>query len=192
VSFFDYLGDPDERLFLGRALDGSLDDDARHLYASRLSEKDPERAEWLRLECALHARATVDAGARARFDHLCETNNHDWVGLLRRDLVLNCGLARDEAPRVRFALVCDRHWESLEPTDDPGVRHCGECNQSVHFSDSAKVAEAHAAAGHCIAVPRTLHDGGVSLDVRHVLGRPDPIGDWARRLFPEGGSRGSR
>ena len=76
MSIFDLFSDPRESPFLRRAADGALGDDERQLYARRLAEWDPARAEWLRLEIALHARATPDPAERAagtrrwRFGHV--------------------------------------------------------------------------------------------------------------------------
>jgi hypothetical protein len=54
----------------------------------------------------------------------------------------------------------------------------------VYHCDTVEEAASHALAGHCIAVPKNLEGGGVRLDTSRVLGRPDPLGNWARRLFP--------
>ena len=31
-----------------------------------------------------------------------------------------------------FEFQCPQRWENLEPTDQPGVKHCGECDRDVH------------------------------------------------------------
>ena len=31
-----------------------------------------------------------------------------------------------------FEFQCPQRWEDLEPTDQPGVKHCGECDRNVH------------------------------------------------------------
>ncbi|HVK71378.1 MAG TPA: hypothetical protein VM694_43295 [Polyangium sp.] len=184
-GLFDCLRDEEERPFLIEAMNGTLDDEKRLAYAARLDGCDPERAEWLRLEVALHGSATDDTAIHTRFGELSRLFGNDLLRLLRRDMVLNCGDARAERPRVRFSFVCSARWETLTPTEDPTVRFCGHCQERVYFCESGRVAAAHARAGDCIAVPRELSDRDVHLSTRNVLGRPDPIGDWARSLFPD-------
>jgi hypothetical protein len=132
----------------------------------------------------LHA-AAGDAVERRRFDELCAMLASDWLRLMTREALLNCGQARGQPRRVRFAFVCERRWESLAPTEAPTVRACEGCGEQVHRCDSVREAEAHAKQGHCIAVPGELVATVDGHDARHVLGRPDPIGDWATRLFRE-------
>lgn len=184
-SFLDFLDDPVERLCLQRFLAGSDTPELRLLYASRLDAVDPARAEWLRLELLTKEEAAAAPEAGARAAELAATIDATWLSLMRRETTLNCGRGLDLAPRVRFALVCDRHWEELTPTAEPRVRHCGGCEKMVHFTDSVPEAEALARRGECVAVPRRLSAVGVSLDTSHMLGRPDPVGGWAARLFPE-------
>ena len=31
-----------------------------------------------------------------------------------------------------FEFQCPQRWDDLEPTDHPGVKHCGECDRNVH------------------------------------------------------------
>jgi hypothetical protein len=50
-----------------------------------------------------------------------------------------------------FRLVCPQRWEALTPTEEPGVRHCGRCDQRVYICSSDEEAVTHARAGHCIA-----------------------------------------
>jgi hypothetical protein len=184
-GLFDYLSDEDERPYLIAAMNGALADEERLAYAAKLDARDPERAEWLRLEVALHASATEDPAVHARFAELSRLLSYDLLRLLRRDMILNCGEARAEKPRVRFTFVCPARWETLTPTEDATVRFCGHCQERVYFCDRGKVAAAHARAGDCIAVPRELTDEHVRLSTRNILGRPDPLGDWARKLFPK-------
>jgi hypothetical protein len=187
MSLFQLLDDPVEQPFLVRALNerGGLDDDARRRYAAAIYAQAPERAEWLRLEVALHRAASPDPSVRARFDELTALCPPQWIELLRRDLLLNCGRAADERPRVRFTFECERRWESLAPTDDPRVRHCDECGESVHFADTVVEAEALARAGRCISVPGALARSASGRSVDKVVGRPDPIAWWADRIFSD-------
>lgn len=184
-SIFEYLNNEGERQYLVPALSGKLDDPRRLLYAKFLDDGDPERAEWLRLEVELHSQAAVEPAKGKRFVELMRAIGcFDWINLLRREQILNCGSDASAAPRVRFAFACPQRWETLSPTEDESARFCEGCKERVYHCEDVREAEKHALAGHCIAVPKNLRGGGVDLDTSHSLGRPDPIGDWARRLFP--------
>src|SRR5689334_14337325 len=101
----DYLRIDDERPFIHKAFSHELSDADRLRYAEVVEERDPERAEWLRLEVALHSRATDDPAVLARFIDLAPKIGLDYANLLLRDMILNCGSesAKKKAPRVRFA-----------------------------------------------------------------------------------------
>lgn len=184
-GLFDYLSDPKEQRYLVLAFDGDLTDDDRERYAATIEADDPGRAEWLRLEQRLHRGAAADPAIRARFDALSEALSYDWVRVLRRDRVLNCGGARGEPPRVRFAFQCERRWESLAPTEAPDVRACDTCAERVYHCTSVREAEAFAREGRCIAVPGVLVARAGRFDAGTTVGRPDPVADWAERIFEE-------
>ena len=183
-SIMDYLRFDDERPFINKAYDHQLGDEDRILYAKLVEERDPERAEWLRLEMALHARATDDPAVLARFLALARVIGLDYANLLLRDQILNCGSerARTGAPRVRFAFACSKRWETLAPTEDGAVRFCQQCKEHVYHCDTVAEAASRARAGQCIAIPKPLSDGGVPSE---AMGRPDPLADWAERVFPD-------
>lgn len=187
----DYLRADDERPFLERAFADALTDEDRLRYADLLEVRDPERAEWLRIEVALHARAAEDPAVVARFVELAPRVGLDFANALFREVILNCGFedARREGPRVRFAYRCPKRWETLAPADageSAAVRHCQRCDEPVHYCDTVAAATERALAGQCIAIPRHLSDGGVET---LALGRPDPVAMWADRLFPLGRPR---
>lgn len=184
-SLWDYFGDAQERPLLEQALQRPLTDAERLRYASVIAARDPQRAEWLRLEARLHERASADATTRARFDVLGRAFAPEWVRLMTRDSLLNCGKARGEPPEIRFAFVCERRWASLAPTEDAQIRTCDECRECVHHCASVREAEDHARAGHCIAVPARMAADAGGRDDSHITGRPDPAADWARRIFGE-------
>ena len=50
-----------------------------------------------------------------------------------------------------FRFVCPRRWEGLTPTDEPTVRHCGQCDRQVYFCSTDAETIAHARVGNCIA-----------------------------------------
>jgi hypothetical protein len=179
----EYMSFADEKPFLDKAFERKLEDEDRLRYADVVEPKEPERAEWLRLGVALHARGTEDAAVRARFLELCRSMDYAYVNLLFRDVVLNCGDAdaKRDGRRVRFSFYCPKRWETLAPTESDGVRFCEHCNEQVHYVTTIQEAELRAKAGDCIALRKELSDGGVQED---VLGRPDPTRDWGKRLFP--------
>lgn len=181
----DYLRFDDERPYIHRAFEHALGDADRLAYAQLVEPRDPGRAEWLRLEVALHARATDDPAVIARFIALAQQIGLDYANVLLRDVIMNCGSegARKEPPRVRFAFACTKRWETLAPTDAGSVRSCQQCNERVHYCDTVADAEQRAFAGQCIAIPKQLSDGGVET---LMLGRPDPVRMWADRLFSRG------
>lgn len=183
-SLFEYLKNEAERPFLMKALNGGLDDLARLDYANVLDSRDPERAEWLRLEVRLNSQATSDVAIHKRFRELSRAVGYDFHRLMRRGDVLNCGRAIEEPRRIRFTFICDKRWETLLPTENANERHCDACNMRVHHCATVNDAQAHVMAGHCIAVSHTLVENAAGGGYRNAVGRPDPLQDWANILFP--------
>lgn len=183
-SMFEYLNDETERPFLIRVFNGKFDDVGREEYAKVLEARDPERAEWLRLEMELYARATTDAAIHQRFRELSRAVGYDFLRLMRRSDVLNCGKAVKEPRRIRFSFICDKRWETLLPTEKAHERHCNACNMRVYHCSTVNEAQTHAMAGHCISVSFELAEKGAGGGYRNAVGRPDPIRDWAEALFP--------
>ena len=68
----------------------------------------------------------------------------------------NCGAALDKNAVARFEFECPMRWDELPPTEQPSVRHCDRCDQSVYWFDTIKKAEKAARKGQCIAVPLPL------------------------------------
>ena len=184
-TLFDYLGDESERPYLIAAMDGKLDDAGRLAYAQLLEDRDPLRAEWIRLEVQLHVQATADLDVHRRYAELGRYSAYDFRRIMRRNDVLNCGKAATEPRRVRFSFVCEKRWETLLPTENARERHCNACNSRVYHCTTVPEAELHAKAGHCIAVSFSLVDKAAGGGFRNAVGRPDPIGDWGGKLFPE-------
>lgn len=184
----EYLQSEDERAFIHRAYAGTLGDEERLAHALKIEATDPDRAEWLRLEVALHSRAADDPAEIARFIELGRRIGFDYVNILLREVIRNCSSAeaRKGGPQVRFAFQCPKRWETLAPTADATVRFCQLCQENVYYSETIDDAEDHAFAGRCIAIPKPLSDGGVD-DL--VLGRPDRARMWADRLFSFGPRR---
>lgn len=183
-SFFEYMNDEAERPFLMKSLNGGLDDLARLDYANVLDSRDPERAEWLRLEVRLYSQATTDESIHRRFLELSRVMGYEFQRFMRRSDVLNCGRALEEPRRIRFAFICDKRWEVLSPTENAHERHCSSCNMRVYHCATVNEAQAHAVAGHCISVSNALVEKGVGRSYHNTVGRPDPVQDWANKLFP--------
>lgn len=55
-----------------------------------------------------------------------------------------------------FRYRCDQTWDGLQTTDDPMVRHCSECERSVHYCVSEEELVAAIKANQCVAIPRLL------------------------------------
>lgn len=183
-TLFDYLNDEGERPYLLAAFDGKLDDAGRLAYAQWLEQRDPLRAEWLRLDVQLHSQGSTDGNVHRRYMELGRHFAYDYRRVMRRNDVLNCGKGASEPRRVRFSFICDKRWETLLPTDKPGERDCNACNTRVYQCSTVTEAEMHARAGHCIAVSYDLVDKAAGGGYRNAVGRPDPIGDWSEKLFP--------
>lgn len=184
-SIFEYMSDEAERPFLLAAFEGKLDDAKRAAYAQVLDSRDPIRAEWLRLEVQLQSAATRDVEVHQRFRELSRRIGYEFFRVFRRNDILNCGGAISEPRKVRFAVICEKRWETLLPTENAGERHCGACNSSVYHCSTLKEAETHAYAGHCIAVSYDLVDKGAGGGYRNAVGRPDPVRYWSDNLFPD-------
>ena len=158
-------------------------------YARYLEDRQDRRGEFLRLEHLLSGRvpgADVTPARQARHGELLRALAPfaAWLGVVRQtDRVLNCGLAADRPPVVRFRFRCARSWEGLAPTPKTGVRHCDGCQRDVYFCDSVEEAERHALAGHCITVPRHVTAAAGEEQLGHYTGMPDVHDLWAERLF---------
>ncbi len=183
-SIFEYLSDEKERPYLIPAMDGKLDDAGRLVYAKLLDDLDPLRAEWVRLEVALQAQATTDTNIHRRFIELGREIGHDFQRMMRRKNVLNCGQGANETRRVRFSFICERRWETLQPTESSTARHCNACDSRVYHCSTVNEAETHARAGHCIAVSYDLVEKAAGGGYHNAVGRPDPVRDWSENLFP--------
>jgi uncharacterized protein (TIGR02996 family) len=139
------------------------------VYADWLEERGDPRGEFLRLELQIAALPAEDKKREPlakRLDELRGTVDPNWLALLDRPIIENCGL--------RFAFRCPKKWEKLKLTDDQTVRYCTTCKKQVHYCDSVNEAYTHATLGHCVAVdtrvPRTLGDLDPPRPVRVTMG----------------------
>lgn len=188
-TFFQLLSDPDEGRFLQALLGHTEGDQLLMEYADFLSGRDDVRAEFLSLECRLSgtgSRGEVTLERQARYQELLHLlgNYSAWLRAVRRsDRLLNCGLAATQPLTVRFRYQCPNQWETLAPTQEPGVRYCEGCERSVFFCASAETVELHARKGHCIAVAGRVTASVHEELTRHFTGMPDVHDLWGRKLF---------
>jgi hypothetical protein len=185
-SLLQALMDPEEMQILNPFLRSPLDPELRRAYATWLREHDDIRGELLEIAIALDTPDLPRDAAklRVRMRKLAAKVDPFWVRVFSRAAwILNCGAQRDQPPQVRFATECPKLWEELTPTAEPGVRQCGACNEAVYECRTREEAEAHGAAGRCVAVPSTIADA-VQRDVAgYATGRPHGPTLWAGRLF---------
>lgn len=77
-----------------------------------------------------------------------------------------------------WAFRCPQQWAALQLTDDPEVRFCPVCQQSVYLCTSDRDFLERAQQGHCVAVPMlppTATNGPpLTLIPRPLLGMPLP------------------
>jgi hypothetical protein len=65
------------------------------------------------------------------------------------------GCAQTERGRIAktfFSFVCPKKWDQLKETDDPSVRHCGWCKESVTMFETHQEAQAAGPGLHCVAI----------------------------------------
>jgi hypothetical protein len=55
---------------------------------------------------------------------------------------------------LKFTVRCPRKWLEMRPTDQPDIRHCDVCTQSVYLVKDEDEGREHARQGHCIALIR--------------------------------------
>lgn len=192
----ELMQDPQEMRLLGPLLGGRpMTDAERAAYRDFLLGRGDVRGEVLTLidELAMEPPPPDAEHRRARLSELVPRVRRGWLRMMSElPYLLNCGLARQQHPGVRFAFACPRSWEELAPTQQPGVRHCSGCGEDVHRADTLIAAEHLARQRRCIAVPSKLTEqGGYPEGRRLMLGRPEhPVRKWSTQLFGERPSGG--
>jgi len=68
-----------------------------------------------------------------------------------------------------FEFRCPRSWDALEASDDPGVRYCDECKESVTMCQTPEEFIRLGNLGQCVATPDASFPTLVSMS---MLGRP--------------------
>lgn len=140
----------EEEAFIRAILADPSDTDLRLVYADWLEERGDgnsiQRAEYLRIECELDKLTSKDrkrARLRDRLAALRRTVGDDWWRQLDWANVESC---------VKFRYRCPQRWDTLQPTEDPAVRHCTECDRNVYYCRNTEEAYRLADAGECVAI----------------------------------------
>ncbi len=172
----------DESAFVRAILADPGDAALRLIYADWLEESGgPEglpRAEYLRIECELD-RLPKGGGRRyplnVRLRQLRRLVGDDWWRQFDWSRVESC---------VEFEYRCPQRWDTLQPTDDPGVRYCEECRRNVHYCRTTQEALRLADQGEGVVIDSRLEGTPLS-DVR-VARQPNRR---LRRLARQQGGR---
>jgi uncharacterized protein (TIGR02996 family) len=161
----------DEEAFLRAIAENPDDESCRLVFADWLEERGDDRAEFLRLDCALRRLTWRDgdyADAQERWWALRADLDPAWLAVLGQSKIENCDL--------RFRFRCPQRWEKLKPTELPLVRSCDRCRKEVYYCDSIDQAKEHACAGHCVAVDVKVARQPGDLDEEEIVvmtGEPD-------------------
>jgi hypothetical protein len=83
---------------------------------------------------------------------------------------------------ILFRTPCPLRWEALAQTEDPDVRHCSVCNQSVYFCRTDEETIERALADQCVAreVPDAVETPRVQLG---RVARPEPLSSRQREAL---------
>lgn len=163
----------DEAAFLNGILFDPRDEAPRLVYADWLDEQDEPtaatKAAFIRTDARLALlpdRHPRRGQVTAELKTLARALDPGWLSVISRLPIEKCTLIEAR---------CPKRWEALEPTDEIGVRFCSECEQTVHYCPTIRVARDHARAGHCIAVDVAIPRKDGDLEQPYVvLGRPGP------------------
>ncbi|MEZ4466381.1 MAG: hypothetical protein R3F60_03355 [bacterium] len=178
ITWLFSLPVPEREAFVA-ALEGPDFIGARRRYADLIAPRDPGQAEWLRLHAAALAGEPHDG---ARLAILTAQMPEPLVRAFARSEIHGCGAAPPDADRrARFRFECSQRWESLSPRTET-ERFCEACQETVHLCPTVAAVRTHAQAGHCVCIPRGL----IAEAIRNMLGRPDPVADWAEAFLPPG------
>jgi uncharacterized protein (TIGR02996 family) len=161
----------DEADFLNAILANHKDNAPRLVYADWLEERgDPlayPKAEYLRLTAGLLVARPGPRRFVIRMK-LCEIAprlDPAWLAVVSGLHVEAC------VSVVRFK--CPKQWADLRPTDDPRVRRCDACQNTVHFCETVPEARSHATRGRCVALSLA------------VVRRPGDLTPSPGRFLPE-------
>ena len=84
----------------------------------------------------------------------------------------------------RFEYLCSKQWAELNETGDKAVKHCDQCNESVHLAQSMEEVDEHARQGHCVAIK--MEDKDRRHDKIDALGYLRPKSEKENDALPPG------
>lgn len=160
--------------------------DALRRYVRWLERRGDPRAEALALACLLADDPPDPLPHAQRLGRALRSIDRDWWALVAPGpRIRHCGSAADRPPPIRFAARCPMEWSQLERGGDPDRRHCARCDLAVYRIHSPEELRRRARLGQCVAVPAALASTEQHAATADLLGRPDPLACWARRVFPD-------
>lgn len=145
----------DEAGFLSAIRQTPADDVTRLVFADWLDEQDDSgcklKAEFIRLELRM-AETPEKSLNRVRWLRQLQKRaaqiNPSWLAVV--------SYPKLEACRVAFQFECPQRWEKLTPTNNPTVRFCAACKQSVHHCATLEEARSYAQRGNCVVLSLAL------------------------------------
>lgn len=78
----------------------------------------------------------------------------------------------------QFAFRCPQTWDRLAATDDPGIRHCSECNGDVHLALTQVDFRRYGEEGHCVAVRVLTRTGWQGWMGEQIIRARPPASSW--------------
>lgn len=64
---------------------------------------------------------------------------------MSEELIRNC----------KFRFKCNQEWSKMTETEDPEIRHCDHCNESVHLCRTAQDLKQAIVDNWCVAIYKT-------------------------------------
>lgn len=163
----------DEDAFLSAIRANPKDDTTRLVFADWLDERGDAaatlKAKYLRTDVELWSLADDDPGRDGLVGllrHFAESLPVSWKSSVAKVRVENCG--------IEWEFQCPKKWESLTPTDDLKVRHCGACNNPVQFCETVSEAQDHAWNGRCVVIDLQVLRSDGDLEPHVLMGAPPP------------------
>jgi uncharacterized protein (TIGR02996 family) len=131
---------------------------SRKLYADWLERRgEPARAEFLRLDSALHEMRADDprfTRTYLRLREVAQKISVDWRSRVSRASIEAC------AP---FGATCPAYWRAL-PADADDVRTCRTCNEKVYYCVTLQLAQERVQHGQRVALDMTAERWPNDLD----------------------------
>ena len=106
-----------------------------------------------------------DSPTRDMLQKLAADLDPKWLAIVSNFPLEGCGNANRGAWRLSFEVICPMTWKDMTPTENTKVRHCSQCDQTVHYCDNLAEAREHANKGNCIGI-----DLGIKKPKDHLQG----------------------